>query len=102
MNNTVYRYPVELVDEQTITMPAGAEILHVARRENHHSLLGVGSPDAVDLWALVDPDQPPEARRIQVVGTGHALGDTDDLTHLGSVQISGGALVFHVFERRSW
>lgn len=96
---TVWRYPVEIADDQVIDMPAGAEILHVARRENHHVMLGFAGPqDAIELWARVDPDAPVEPRHICVVGTGHWLGD-DPVIHLGSVQVAEGRLVFHVFER---
>lgn len=89
MPTTVHRYSLELVDEQKITMPAGAEILYVARRE--------GTIDDFALWAKVDTDQPPADRRFRVAGTGHLL-DGPDLTYLGSVQLARGQLVFHVFE----
>lgn len=89
MTITVHRYPLEVVDVQTITMPAGAEILHVARRE--------GTADDVELWAKVDTDQPPADRRFRVAGTGHPLDGTD-LTYLDSVQLAHGQVVFHVFE----
>jgi len=99
MTTTVYRYPLKLEDEQVIEMPAGAEILHVARRENHRVMLGVaGVHDAIELWARVDPDQPVQPRHIRVAGTGHLLGD-DELVHLGTVQTAEGRLVFHIFER---
>lgn len=101
MTTTVYRYPLKLEDEQVIEMPAGAEILHVARRENHHVVLGVaGVQDAIELWARVDPEEPLRPRHIRVAGTGHLLGSAE-LVHLGTVQISEGRLVFHVFEQPS-
>ncbi len=48
------------------------------------------------IWALVDTDAPEEARVFHVRGTGHpadALG-----RYVGTFQIDGGALVFHLFE----
>lgn len=99
MTNTIYRYRLNIIDEQTISMPTGAEILTVARREGaHRALLGVGSHEPVEMWALVDPDAPMQERRIRIAGTGHPLADVDNLAFLGSVQIAQGQLVFHVFE----
>lgn len=98
MTHTVYRYPLKVVDEQIISMPRGAEILTVAKREGSRVMLGVGSHEAVEMWALVDPDEPTEDRRIRVAGTGHPLPDVDTLQFHGSVQLAGGQLVFHVFE----
>jgi hypothetical protein len=87
----VYRYQVKIADEQIITMPADARILHVARRD---------PGDAVDMWALVDPQAPPQDRYFRVAGTGHPVVDADMLTYIGTVQLHRGALVFHVFEVR--
>lgn len=85
---SVYRYPLQLVDEQEIELPDGAEILSIQRRE--------GRVDAVDLWALVDPSAPPVKRRFHVVGTGHKVLFRGRF--LATVQIHHGQLVFHVFE----
>jgi hypothetical protein len=101
MTQTIYRYPVKLVDEQVISMPAGATILAVARREGSQTVAPgplATSHEAVELWAAVDPAAPLEERRLRVAGTGHPLPDRDGLRHLGTVQIAGGKLVFHVFE----
>lgn len=98
MTHTVYRYPLQIVDEQVVPMPRGAEILTVAKREGSQVMFGVGSHEAVEMWALVNPDEPMEDRRIRVAGTGHLLPDVDTLQFLGSVQIAAGQLVFHVFE----
>lgn len=98
MTRKVFRYPVELTDEQTIMMPEGAQILCVARREGTRVVLGVGSHEAVELWALVDPQAAPQRRRLRVAGTGHPLASEDNLVYLGTVQIAQGQLVFHIFE----
>lgn len=99
MTRRVYRYPLTIVDEQVVSMPEGATILSVARREGQRDVVvGVGSHEPVEMWALVDPDAPPRDRRIRIAGIGHPLTDTDALTHLGTVQIAHGQLVFHVFE----
>lgn len=98
MTPAVYRYPVRIVDEQIIDMPDGATILSVATRAGSRVLQGVGSHEEVHLWALVDPDAPLRPRRLRVAGTGHPLPEAEGLEFLGSVQLSAGQLVFHVFE----
>lgn len=91
--HVVYRYPVEVTDQQIITMPTGAEILHIARRD--------GTED-VDMWALVDPDAAPQIRYFRVAGTGHPLANARRLRHIGTFQLRQGALVFHLFEGERW
>jgi hypothetical protein len=96
---SVYRYPLDVTDEQTVEMPAGAQILTVARGEgSRRVMLGVGSHEPVEMWALVDPQAPLQKRRFRIAGTGHSLDDVDTLDFLGSVQLAGGQHVLNVFE----
>ena len=81
----VYKYEIPMRDLGGISMPQGAEILHVA--EQH------GVPC---LWARVDPEAPMEDVALSVRGTGH---DGADGEHVGSFFMQGGDLVFHVFRR---
>jgi len=90
MNTVIHKYPLAIVTEQLLFLPADAELLSAQMQG-----------DALSLWALVDPSQPPEARKIRVYGTGHLVEDTDDLHYIGTTQMQisgGGALVWHVFE----
>lgn len=98
MTATVYRYPLAVTDRQVISMPEGATILKVARRDGHTVVLGVGAHEAVELWALVDPDAPMRERVIRAAGTGHPMPDAAELTYLDTVQVRNGQLVFHFFE----
>ena len=84
---TTYKYPLQITDQQTVTMPAGAQILHV----------GLGPHGDVCLWALVDSGKPTELRHIVVTGTGHPV--PDGVTYLGSV--TSGIFVWHVWEAPS-
>ena len=53
--------------------------------------------DVVVAWVEVDPAASIEPRRLHVRGTGHPMtGEEGD--HIGSVQLQGGALVFHIFD----
>lgn len=70
-------------------MPAGAKPIHVAEQ---HGM--------IRLWAIVEPDNPPEERGFIVVGTGHEF-DPAGLQLIGSLLTPGGTFVFHVFERVS-
>lgn len=85
---TVWKYEFHLIDEFAIEMPKGARVL--AAQEQY------GSPM---MWALVDPTQPVEMRRFRLAGTGHKIDNADHLTYVGTLQLQGGGLVFHLFER---
>lgn len=86
MSHTVWKYRVPELQRFSLRMPIGARPLTVQ----------VQGPD-VQMWALVDPDAPAESREFVVVGTGFEPM-TDVGQHVGTFQLHGGALVFHVFE----
>ena len=82
---TIWKFPVR-PDLPTLRLPKGARILCVQTQ--------AGEPQ---LWVLVDKSQPLESRRIRVYGTGWEM-DEAAREYLGTFQVEGGALVFHVFE----
>lgn len=85
---TVWKFPLLITNAQTISMPAGAQVLSVQAQNNEPQL-----------WALVDSSVGAEERMFHTVGTGHAITEPlENLRHIGSYQVSHGALVFHVFE----
>lgn len=84
---SIYKYPLNLTDEQIVSMPVGSKILSVqVQREQ------------ICLWAQVDtsPSGPAELRSIQIIGTGHPVEDFSASHFIGTVQL--GRLVFHIFE----
>jgi hypothetical protein len=83
----VFKYVLPDDDEFHLPLPAGAELLHLDCQNNE-----------VALWALVDPAAPTEARRFRLAGTGHPIETARQLTHIGTVLLMGGKLVFHLFE----
>jgi len=88
---TIWKFPLETTDRQTIRMPKDACILSVQTQR--------GDPQ---LWAMVNSTAPMVGRRIRIYGTGHEMGE-DLIPYMGSAfvgtyQLSGGALVFHVFD----
>jgi hypothetical protein len=87
-SKTVWKYPLSVDDEQFIEMPANAHILCVQTQR--------GRPC---LWALVDPTNQPETRKILIAGTGHVREELWGLVnYIGTFQLDYGQLVFHVFE----
>jgi len=85
MTQTVYKYPFQIADEVILGIPSDAQLLTVQMQN--------GQPC---LWALVDPGNEIERRRLLVRGTGH---DAEEIgRYISTFQMHGGALVFHVFE----
>lgn len=83
---TVHKYPLQLVDLQTVEMPHDATVLAVQVQY-----------EAPALWARVDTDQPPERRLIRLVGTGNPIPSNTG-AYLGTIQLHSGRLVLHAFE----
>jgi len=81
---TIYKYPFEIVDAFTLTLPVTAQILTV-------QLQG----EVPVLWALLDNREEVSFRNFRIFGTGHTLPDRDDLTYVGTIQTKN--LVWHVF-----
>lgn len=83
----VYKYPVEITDVQTILLPIGAQILSVQEQDGR-----------AYLWAIVNPETDSEPRRFRLYGTGHNIETENLLKFVGTFQLLGGRLVFHLFE----
>lgn len=87
----IYKYP--LTGPMTaVRMPEGAEVLSVQMQ---------GEIPCV--WAIVNTVFELETRRFMLVGTGHAVPEGCYMeTYLGTIQMSGGALIFHCFDVSNW
>ena len=92
----VFKYPLRIEDEGTVVMPEGARLLHVAVQEGSEP-----GPSDLQLWAEVEPERPSQERTVRIFGTGHAMPEDVPLHHVGTVQMAGGRLVWHVYEQRS-
>lgn len=87
--NRIYKYPLAVDDVQEIEMPSGAMVLTVQAQD-----------EIPCIWALVDtsPDLVKTKRRFRTYGTGHPMEDLEKFPrYVGTYQLRGGALVFHVF-----
>lgn len=82
---TIWKFPFEVKDAVTLDMPIDAQVLDVQVQK--------GIPC---IWALVDPHAERCRRQFRVYGTGHPVNVTGD--HVGTFQLAGGSLVFHMFE----
>jgi hypothetical protein len=84
---TIYKYPIEITDKQTLPMPVGANILTVQVQN--------GNPF---IWAMVDTEAPIEGVAIIVYGTEHPIDESLNLEYIGTFQSNGKCFVFHVFK----
>lgn len=85
---TIYKYPLQTVDEPQLNMPRGARVL------SFHS-----QNDQPCIWALVDPDEPVQLRRFYLAGTGQPFKyNPASLRFIGTALFMGDTLVFHLFE----
>jgi hypothetical protein len=89
---SIFKYQLEVTDEQTIELPIGAKVLSVGNQR-----------EFVFMWALVNTGSHcnTEKRIFVIKGTGHSIedGDLDGARFIGTVMLMGGSLIFHVFER---
>lgn len=89
MNKTIWKFKITPM-RSFVEMPIGAEILTVQTQDEEPCI-----------WALVNPENSIEKRYIEVFGTGHHVPCDMGIErkYIGTFQLRGGSLVFHVFER---
>lgn len=85
MSLTIWKFSLPVTDDAVVPMPEGAHVLTVATQDAQPFL-----------WAIVNPSAPTEMRRFAVRGTGHGVGEVGE--YIGTFQMLGGDLVFHVFD----
>lgn len=85
---TIYKYTIR-PDQLKVEMPKGAKVL-TAR----------GQMNEICIWAEVDTEREAEQRHFEVFGTGHKMNEDMgvDRNYIGTAQLEGGALIFHVYE----
>lgn len=82
---TIYKYPIELKEEQTIEVHSGAFFFN-AQMQN-----GI-----ICLWAEVFTTHRIEKTKIRIFGTGHEIPNELRLNPIATIQMD--SLVYHVFE----
>jgi len=84
----IYKYPLVITDTQTVHLPYNAKIL-TAQMQG----------EDLRLWALVDElENLSQPVKIAIYGTGNPI-EGDAGTYISTVQLQGGGLIFHVFEK---
>ena len=81
---SVWKYPLEVTYEQTITVPEGAQFLTVQIQN-----------EVPCLWALVNPNTPTKPCNLLIIGTGHNVEAVG--LYLGTFQLDHGTFIGHVF-----
>jgi hypothetical protein len=85
---TIWKFGIPVKDYFELDLPEGATILHVDCQN-----------DQPQIWAMVKTGTPLQRRFFRLYGTGHQMGE-EYQNHIGSFQMAGGSLVFHLFETR--
>ena len=88
--NRVFKYQFEITDKVTIQMSKGAKVISVQMQK-----------EVPTMWAVVDDTQPMEPVKFRIFGTGHNIENIESLEFVGTIQVFGGNLVFHVFKEMS-
>lgn len=84
---TIWKFPLEVRGNQVLEMPAGSLILTVQVQDLRPCL-----------WAEVDDKTPlREHVPVHTLGTGHQLMDGSHWQYVGTYQMEGGNLVWHVY-----
>lgn len=80
---TIYKYDLELANEQKLSLPSGAELLSVQAQD-----------EKLVLWAVVDTDLPERDFTITLHGTGNPIPEIHGC-YIDTVQMDG--MVWHFF-----
>jgi len=83
----IYKYELDIKNNQKIEMPEVHEILCVKSQRGR-----------ICLWALVDPTSMPVAKDFCVFGTGHTVSKKLDRKYIGTCMTHNDQCVWHVFE----
>ena len=83
---SIWKFEVPLKEKFTITMPKGMQIITFQMQR-----------ESPCIWGIVDLGTKSEMRAFAIRGTGHEF-ENDPGTYIGTVQMSYGALVWHLFE----
>lgn len=84
---SIWKVNLAVADQQLVHLPEGAEVLSVQVQG--------GVPT---VWFKCDTEREPVGRTFFMYGTGHQLPEEPG-RFIGTFQLHGGALVFHLFER---
>lgn len=85
---TIWKFPVQPEPLFEIQLPEGAKVLCVQVQR-----------DEPFIWVALDTDKPKVQRVFSVCATGgRMIGGMEGDTYIGTFQMQGGSLVWHLFE----
>jgi len=92
----IFKYKIEITDEQVILLPPSGDILHFGLQN-----------DVPYIWVKVDPERTTVKRWFKLVGTGHRFedgfkvdGNNHILDYIGTVVGHQNTFVWHLFEMK--
>lgn len=88
MARVIYKYLLQMLDYQKISMPSEAIILHVGEQDGD-----------IMVWAMVETDNPIESRHFKIYGTGHII-EENARRYIGTVTMRN-SFVWHIFEEEN-
>jgi len=89
---TIHKFAVK-PDAFTVSLPRTARVLSVQTQLNQ-----AGREQAC-MWVYLDDlDGLKEERKFMTIGTGHNGDAVRNMRFVGTFQLEGGALIFHLFE----
>ena len=84
---TIYKYELQVVDEQEIEMYDEYKLLSVIEQNGK-----------IVVYALINTDSNPRYNvKFIMRGTGHNAEKAANLTFLGTVKLLNGLLIYHIF-----
>lgn len=84
----IWKYEMIVDDYQNFEIPKNGKVLSFQVQH--------GVPC---IWVLVDPSQPKVTRYFKMAGTGHPISESiETMDFIGTLQMSGGVLIWHLFE----
>lgn len=103
MCDVIFKYSLEITDEQTLLLPRGSAILSVAEQNGRIVLYAHVDREAAVNGFLEQNDSGQsrslcdETYTVYIVGTGHPARLPEVTRFLGTVNTMGGRLMWHVF-----
>lgn len=81
----IFKYELQIVDRQEISIPSPKRLLHVGEQDEKLFVWSIVTPDIFVIYPTI----------LRIFGTGHQI-ENEDITFIGTVQMSNG-LVWHIF-----
>lgn len=88
---SIWKFPIKNINDNiSIEMPKDSYILTIRDQQG-----------TACIWAIVDSEKPLVKRNFLIRGTGHDIENLSYDNYIGTFQLYGGSLVFHVFENNT-